>query len=161
MGLLVSLTPADLSASPVGCDTVIAGHIAWLGHDYPHRSIGAKFTRVKITSTAEAPQGTRWGHISVAEGGFGWHGTEMIGRFMVAFSDRRDASGRGFDPAQRDITDITLYADGRGELLLRSWGDARIVLSEMRCDTGGFLTAIEREANGASMITLSFRRETL
>jgi hypothetical protein len=78
----------------------------------------------------------------------------MEGRFMVAFSDR------GFDSNRRDITDITLWADGRGQIVLRSWGNAVLQLSDMRCDSTGFLSAIEREGNGTSMIALSFRRET-
>ena len=101
------------------------------------RRIGAKFARVKITSEAVAPAATKWGHVSVSEGAFGWHGDEMSGRFLVAFNDR------GFDPSKRDITDITLRANGTGEILLRSWGDARLVLSDLRCNTAGFLTALE------------------
>lgn len=148
-----ALGPAPVRAAPVGCSTMIAGHIAWMGGN-PNRRIGAKFSRVKITSAATAPASTRWGHVSAAEGAFGWHGTDMSGRFEVAFSDR------GFNPARRDITDITLRANGTGEILLRSWGDARIRLTDLRCDGAGFLNALEREANGVSMITLSFRRET-
>jgi hypothetical protein len=147
--------PTPASAIPVNCAAMIAGHIAWMGSiNYPHRRIGARFARVKITSGGPAPSTGRWGHVSVAEGAFGWHGTDMQGRFMVAFSDR------GFDPNRRDITDITLWADGRGQIMLRSWGNAVLPLTEMRCDSAGFLSAIEREGNGTSMITLSFRRET-
>ena len=146
--------PALATAAPVPCGTTIGAHIAWMGAGQGHRRIGAKFARVKITSSAEAPSGTRWGHISVSEGAFGWHGNEMTGRFMVAFNDRN------FDPARRDITDITLRADGTGQIVLRSWGNATLVLTELRCDSAGFLSAIEREANGTSMVTLSFRRET-
>lgn len=146
--------PTLATAAPVPCGTMIGGHIAWMGANQGHRRIGAKFARVKITSSAEAPAGTKWGHISVSEGAFGWHGTEMQGRFMVAFNDRN------FDPARRDITDITLRANGTGEIVLRSWGNARLVLSDLRCDSAGFLTAIEPESNGTSMVTLSFRHET-
>jgi len=71
-----------------------------------------------------------------------------------AFNDR------GFDPNRRDITDITLWADGRGRIMLRSWGDAVLWLTDLRCDSAGFMSAIEREGNGTSMVTLSFRRET-
>lgn len=146
--------PSSAAAAPVACDSLIAGHITWMGSSQGHRRIGAKFSRVKITSAAEAPSTTKWGHVSFAEGAFGWHGTDMSGRFMVAFNDR------GFDPAKRDITDITLNANGTGYVLLRSWGDAKLNLTELRCDSAGFLTAIEREGNGASLITLSLRRET-
>lgn len=146
--------PAPAAAVPVNCGAMIGAHIAWMTVSLGHRRIGAKFARVKITSSATAPSTSRWGHISVAEGAFGWHSTDMQGRFMVAFSDR------GFDPNRRDITDITLWADGRGQIMLRSWGNAVLPLSEMRCDSAGFLSAIEREGNGTSMVTLSFRRET-
>ena len=142
-----------ISAAPISCATMISGHISWMAGN-PHRRIGAKFARVKITSGGPAASDTKWGHISVSEGAFGWHGTDMQGRFMVAFNDRN------FDANRRDITDITLWADGRGQMMLRSWGNAVLPLSDMRCDSAGFLTAIEREGNGASMITLSFRRET-
>ena len=145
--------PMAAAASPVACNTFITSHIAWMGSSTKRR-IGAKFARVKITSEAVAPAATKWGHVSVSEGAFGWHGDEMSGRFLVAFNDR------GFDPSKRDITDITLRANGTGEILLRSWGDARLVLSDLRCDSAGFLTALESEGNGTSMITLSFRRET-
>ena len=91
---------------------------------------------------------------TTTEAAFGQHGSEMQGRFLVAFNDR------GFDQAKRDITDITLRSDGTGEIILRSWGDARLVLTDLRCDSAGFLTAIEREANGTSLVTFSFRHET-
>ena len=146
--------PAAAVASPVACNTFITSHIAWMGPSTKRR-IGAKFARVKITSDAVAPAASRWGHVSVSEGAFAWHGDEMSGRFLVAFNDR------GFDPSKRDITDITLRADGTGEIVLRSWGDAKLVLSDLRCDSAGYLTAMEYEGNGNSMITLSFRRETL
>lgn len=141
-------------AAPVSCASLIGGYISWMGGGLGHRRIGAKFARVKITSGATAPSTTRWGHISVAEGAFGWHGTDMQGRFMVAFSDR------GFDPARRDITDITLWADGHGNIVLSSWGSTLLPLSDLRCDSAGFLQAAEHEGNGTSFITLSFRRET-
>ncbi len=145
--------PASISAAPVSCVTMISGHIGWMGGN-PNRRIGAKFARVKITSGGPAASSTKWGHISVSEGAFGWHGTDMEGRFLVAFNDRN------FDSSRRDITDIKLWADGRGQIVLRSWGDAVLPLSEIRCDSAGYLSAIEREGNGTSMITLSFRRET-
>jgi hypothetical protein len=145
--------PAAAVASPVACNTFITSHIAWMGSSTKRR-IGAKFARVKITSDAVAPAAFKWGHVSVSEGAFAWHGDEMSGRFLVAFNDR------GFDPSKRDITDITLRANGTGEILLRSWGDTKLVLSDLRCDSAGFPTAIESEGNGRSMITLSFRRET-
>jgi hypothetical protein len=44
--------------------------------------------------------------------------------------------------------------------MLRSWGDAVLWLTDLRCDSAGFMSAIEREGNGTSMVTLSFRRET-
>ena len=145
--------PASAVAAPVPCNTFITSHIAWMGTSTKRR-IGAKFARVKITSEAVAPAASKWGHVSVSEGAFAWHGDQMSGRFLVAFNDR------GFDPSKRDITDITLRADGTGVILLRSWGDAKLVLSDLRCDSAGFLTAIESEGNGTSMITLAFRRET-
>ena len=146
--------PSLANAAPVACGPLIASHIAWMGGSPLHRRIGAKFARVKITSSAEAPATTKWGHISVSEGAFGRQGSDMQGRFLVAFNDR------GFDPARRDITDITLRSDGTGEIILRSWGNARLVLTDLRCDSAGFLTAIEREANGTSLVTFSFRHET-
>ncbi|HEX6375627.1 MAG TPA: hypothetical protein VFZ91_07885 [Allosphingosinicella sp.] len=151
--------PGGAGAAPVACSTLIAGHIVWMGQGTPtggqiRRRIGAKFARVKITSAAPGPAGSRWGHISVAEGAFGRAGSTMTARFLVAFNDR------GFDPARRDITNITLRANGSGEILLRSWGDTRLPLSSLRCDSAGFLTAIESEGNGTSMVTLSLRRET-
>lgn len=145
--------PAPAVAAPISCATMISQHISWMGSN-PNRRIGAKFSRVKITSGGPAASSTKWGHISVSEGAFGWHGQDMEGRFMVAFSDRN------FDPNRRDITDIKLWADGRGQIMLRSWGDAVLPLGDMRCDSSGFLSAIEREGNGASMITITFRRET-
>jgi hypothetical protein len=145
--------PSAAVASPVACAPFITSHIAWMGTS-TNRRIGAKFARVKITSGAVAPAASKWGHVSVSEGAFAWHGDEMSGRFLVAFNDR------GFDPSKRDITDITLRADGTGEIVLRSWGNAKLVLSDLRCDSAEFLTAIESEGNGTSMITLSFRRET-
>lgn len=156
---LALLWPGAAGAAPVACSTVIAGHIAWMGQGPAvggqiRRRIGAKLARVKITSGAPGPATTPWGHVSVAEGAFGRSGNTMQGRFMVAFSDR------GFDPARRDITDITLSADGTGQVMLRSWGNALIPLSDLRCDSAGFLTALEREANGTSLITFSLRRET-
>lgn len=150
---LGTLVPGPAAAAPVNCAAMITGHIAWMGPSL-HRRIGAKFARVKITSSAPAPATTRWGHISASEGAFAWHGDKMSGRFLVAFSDR------GFDPARRDVTDITLSANGSGQIVLRSWGNAVLALSDLRCDSSGFLNALEREGNGTSMITLSFRRET-
>jgi len=152
--ICLAATPAPAAATPVSCASLISGYIGWMRTGPTYRRIGAKFARVKITSFAIAPSTTRWGHISEAEGAFAWHGTDMQGRFMVAFSDR------GFNIAHRDITDITLRADGSGNIILRSWGDTLIPLSDLRCDSGGFLQAAEREGNGTSFITLSFRRET-
>ena len=147
--------PAGAGAAPIACGTLVSGHTAWMGQNPLHRRIGAKFARVKITSAATAPATTRWGHVSASEGAFGRSGsTAMLGRFLVAFNDR------GFDSARRDVTDIILRANGTGEIVLRSWGDARLVLSNLRCDSAGFLTALETEGNGISSITLSFRRET-
>ena len=151
--------PASAAAAPIACSTLIAGHIAWMAQGTPtggqiRRRIGAKFARVKITSATPAPAATPWGHVSFAEGAFARSGSAMQGRFLVAFNDR------GFDPGRRDITDITLTASGAGEIVLRSWGNTRLPLSGLRCDSAGFLNAIEREDNGISMITLSFRRET-
>lgn len=147
--------PTGAGAAPIGCGTLVSGHIGWMGQNPLHRRIGAKFARVKITSAATAPAVTRWGHISASEGAFGRSGSAaMQGRFLVAFNDR------GFDPARRDVTDIILRANGTGEIVLRSWGDTRLVLSNLRCDSAGFLTALETEGNGISSVTLSFRRET-
>jgi hypothetical protein len=154
LAILAMAQPVPAAAAPVSCTALVGGHISWMASS-PHRRIGAKFARVKITSSALAPSTTKWGHISVSEGAFGWAGNSMSGRFLVAFNDR------GFDPSRRDITDITLWADGRGEIILRSWGNARLPLSDFRCDSAGFLTAIEREGNGTSLVTLSFRRETI
>jgi hypothetical protein len=147
--------PAGAGAAPIACSTLLSGHIAWMGPSPLHRRIGAKFARVKITSAATAPATTRWGHISASEGAFGRSGSVVMqGRFLVAFNDR------GFDPARRDVTDIILRANGTGEIVLRSWGDTGLVLSNLRCDSAGFLTALETEGNGISSVTLSFRRET-
>jgi hypothetical protein len=149
------VAPSPATAAPVSCAALFSGHIAWISAGLGHRRIGAKFARVKITSGATAPAATKWGHISVSEGAFAFaHPGFMEGRFLVAFNDR------GFDPNRRDITDITLWADGRGRIMLRSWGDAVLWLTDLRCDSAGFMSAIERERNGTSMVTLSFRRET-
>jgi hypothetical protein len=157
---LALVWPAGAAAAPVACGPLIAGHIAWMGQGTPtggqiRRRIGAKYARVKITSAVPAPATTSWGHISLAEGAFGRSGSAaMQGRFLVAFNDRY------FLPERRDITDITLRSNGTGEIVLRSWDNTRLVLSNLRCDSGGFLTARETEANGVSSVTLSFRRET-
>jgi hypothetical protein len=155
ISLFVLVQPSPATAAPVPCSTLIGGHIAWISANLGHRRIGAKFARVKITSGAMAPAATKWGHVSVAEGAFAFaHPGFMEGRFLVAFNDR------GFDLNRRDITDITLWADGRGRIMLRSWGDAVLPLTDLRCDSAGFLSALEHEGNGTSMVTLSFRRET-
>ena len=146
--------PEPIAAAPVDCAAMISGHIAWMGAGLTNRRIGAKFARVKITSSTPAPSTTKWGHVSVSEGAFGWHQTDMSGRFFVAFSDR------GFDPNRRDITDITLWRTGRAEVMLRSWGNTVLPLSDLHCDSAGFLTGMEHEGNGTSLVTLSFRRET-
>ena len=146
--------PEPAAAAAVDCAAMISGHIDWMGAGLTNRRIGAKFARVKITSSATAPSTTKWGHVSVSEGAFGWHQTDMEGRFMVAFSDR------GFDSNRRDITDITLWRTGRAQIQLRSWGDTVLTLTDLRCDSAGFLTGLEHEGNGTSLVTISFRRET-
>jgi hypothetical protein len=152
---LSAIVPTQaLPAAPVDCAALISGHIAWMAADKLHRRIGAKFARVKITSAATAPSTTKWGHISASEGAFGWSGDFMQGRFMVAFSDRNN-----FDPSRRDITDITLWKTGRAQVFLASWNTV-LPLSDVRCDSAGFLTGMEHEGNGTSLVTLSFRRET-
>jgi len=153
VALLAAAVPGPAMAAPTSCAAMIGGYISWMGGS-PNKRIGAKFARVKITSGGIAPSTTKWGYIAESEGAFGWARDHMQGRFMVAFSDRSNFQG------QRDITDISLWADGHGQIVLSSWGGGIIPISNVRCDSVGFLSAIEGEGNGTSMVTLSFRRET-
>ena len=91
----------------------------------------------------------------------GWHGTDMTGRFTVVFSDRRTAGTQArFAPTKSDLQDITAFSDGRVRVMLRSWGDATIWLEDVQCYKDGFMTGINREGNGVSMMAFALARRS-
>lgn len=123
-----------------------------------HR-IGAKMAAVKIRERSGGVY--PWGHGSYSEGAFGWSGANLQGRFVMLFSDRKTSAGARFDKAQSDIQDVTLYTDGRVEIMLRSWGNAILKLEALQCYNDGFLTGIAREGNGVSFVSFALRKEVI
>lgn len=153
--------PADLSVS---CSAFIEGLWSWVNQNHTlsagGHKIGANMAAIKIRER----DGTvyPWGHGSYSQGGFGWNGDKLTGRFKVLFSDRRASSGGPrFDASKSDIQDITLFKDGRVEIMLRSWGNTILKLEELKCYRDGFLTGIKREGNGVSMVSFVMRKEVI
>lgn len=147
----------------VDCAAFIEGLWSWVNENHgpgegAHR-IGAKMSSVKIRERGLTTY--PWGHGAYSEGAFGWGGDKLMGRFKVLFSDRKNSAGARFDKAQADIEDVTLYKDGRVEVMLRSWGDTLLKLESLRCYNDGFLTGIKREGNGVSMVSFVLRKEVM
>jgi hypothetical protein len=148
---------------PNSCAAFIQDLWSWVnqkkGASAGDHRVGAKMAVVKIQSrgTTTYP----WGHGAYAEGGFGWSGDTLVGRFKVLFSDRKSASGARFDAAKADIQDVTLHKDGRVEIMLRNWGNTLLPLHDLTCHPDGFLTGIRREGNGVSMVSFALRKEVI
>ncbi len=123
-----------------------------------HR-IGAKMAAVKIRDRNGSVY--PWGHGSYSEGAFGWGGANLQGRFVVLFSDRKTSGGARFDKAKSDIQDVTLYTDGRVEIMLRSWGNTVLQLEAPHCYRDGFLVGVAREGNGVSLVSFALRKELI
>lgn len=155
------LKPAGMT---MACSAFIEDLWSWANENRApttggHR-IGANMATIKIRER----DGTvyPWGHGGYTEGGFAWNGNKLTGRFKVLFSDRRAGSGGPrFDASKSDIQDITLYKNGRVEIMLRSWGNTILNLEELKCYRGGFLTGIKREGNGLSMVSFVMRKEVI
>jgi hypothetical protein len=45
--------------------------------------------------------------------------------------------------------------------MLRSWGDATIWLEDVQCYKDGFMTGLDREGNGVSMMAFALRKEIM
>lgn len=147
----------------VDCAVLAEGLWGWVNENHgggegAHR-IGAKMASVKIRERDGSVY--PWGHGAYSEGAFGWSGDKLVGRFTVLFSDRKSGAGARFDKAQTDIEDITLYKDGRVEIMLRSWGNTVLKLEESRCYSDGFLTGLKHEGNGVSLVSFALRREVM
>lgn len=160
----VPATRSDRGSSEVACAGFVRDLWEWVNenrgaHAGAHR-VGAKMAVVKIRD--RRGEVYPWGHGAYSEGGFGWSGANLVGRFQVLFSDRRaTASGNRFDHSKADIQDVTLYTDGRVEVQLRSWGNTLLSLEDVTCFGDGFLTGIKREGNGVSLVSFALRKEVL
>lgn len=159
----VKLEKLKPATTEVECSGFIENLWSWVNENHglnegAHR-IGAKMASVKMRGVGGADY--PWGHGSYSEGGFGWGGDKLVGRFKVLFSDRKSGAGARFDAAQADIQDVTLYKDGRIEIMLRSWGNVVLPLHDLRCYKEGFLTGITREGNGVSMVSFALRKEII
>lgn len=147
-------------AAEINCKTFVADYVSWAKAKIGVNRVGAKMAAVKIRETN--PNVYPWGHGSYAEGGFGLHGNELVGRFITVFSDRKAPSGKyRFDPDKADIQEVDLFADGRVQIMLRSWGNATFLLDDVSCTDDGFVSGIMREANGKSMVTFVLRKEVI
>jgi hypothetical protein len=152
------ITP--VTAAEISCKAFVADYVSWAKAKIGVNRVGAKMTAIKIRETN--PTTYPWGHGSYAEGGFGLHGNELEGRFVTVFSDRKAPGGKyRFDPDKADIQDIKLFADGRVQVMLRSWGNATFLLENVKCTNGGFMYGVMRELNGTSMVTLLLRKEVI
>lgn len=156
---LLSMTWSSPADATVDCRPLIAEHVSWIKAKVTAHRVGAKMAAVKIRDSR--PERYPWGHGSYADGGFGLHGDDLVGRFLVAFSDRMKPGAHGFDPGRRDIQDVTVFADGRVQVLLRSWGDTALWLEQVTCYPEGFITGVKREGNGVSMVSLLLRKEVI
>jgi hypothetical protein len=146
------------TAGEINCKAFVADYVSWAKAKVGVNRVGAKMAAVKIRETNATTY--PWGHGSYAEGGFGLHGNELEGRFITVFSDRKAPGGKyRFDPKKADIQDVKLYADGRVQIVLRSWGDATFLLADVGCTDDGFIHGIMREANGTAMVTFVVRKE--
>ncbi len=157
-------SPMGGAASVVDCPTVIGEYLGWAGSgqgfEEGSHAVGAKMAALKIREMN--PETYPWGHGSYSEGRLGWHGNEMTGRFTVLFSDRKSSDGKyRFNPDAADLQDITVFADGRVQVILRTWGDATFLLEDVTCYADGFLTGVKREANGVSLVVLLLRKEVM
>ncbi len=155
---LLDIRPAT---SKIACDAFIQDFLDWLAERRTgaraHR-VGAKMTSVKIRD--RRGEVYPWGHGAYSEGGFGWGGSKLVGRFKTLFSDRRvGVGGNRFAHDKSDIQDVTLHADGRVEIMLRSWGDTMLTLENVTCYRDGFLTGVKREGNGVSLVSFALRKE--
>ena len=148
------------NAATIGCDAFVADYVSWAKAKIGTNRVGAKAATVKIRESN--PTRYPWGHGSYAEGGFGLHGNDLQGRFVTLFSDRKTPGGKyRFDPNRSDIQDVTLLADGRAQVVLRSWGDASFFLQSMSCSDEGFFTGVMHEANGRSLLSFVLRKEII
>ena len=148
------------NAGEISCEDFVAHYVSWAGQNQSAHRVGAKMAAVKIRTSN--PRAYPWGHGSYSEGGFGWHGNELEGRFKTVFSDRKAPGGKyRFDPNKADIQDVKLFEDGRVQIMLRSWGDATFFLNDVHCTDDGFISGIKREANGRSMVTFILRKEVM
>ena len=146
------------------CSTFIKTFTDWVKQkpclDEGCHTVGAKFSGVTIKD--KNVDNYPWGFIYCAEGRMGLHGNDLQGRFTAVFSDRKASDGKRFDPKKPDLIDVTIYADGRVQIMLRSWGDAVFWLQDVRCSNDGFLSGIIREGTTRpSMITIALRKETM
>ena len=148
------------AAGEINCKDFVSNYVSWAKEKVGVNRVGAKKTAVKIRETN--PTTYPWGHGSYSEGGFGLHGNELEGRFVTVFSDRKAPGGKyRFDPDKADIQDVKLFADGRVQIMLRTWGNATFLLDNVVCTDDGFINGIQREANGTSMVTFILRKEII
>ena len=151
---------AQSLTTEIDCKTFVADYVSWAKAKIGVNRVGAKMAAVKIRETN--PTTYPWGHGSYSEGGFGLHGNELEGRFITVFSDRKAPGGKyRFDPDKADIQDVKLLADGRVQIILRSWGNASFFLEGVRCTRDGFISGLKREVNGKSMVTFILRKEVI
>jgi hypothetical protein len=155
---LVLVCPA--TAGEISCKSLVADYVSWSKAKIGVNRVGAKMAATKIREKGHTTY--PWGHGSYAEGGFGLHGNELEGRFITVFSDRKAPGGKyRFDPDKSEIQDVKLFADGRVQITLRSWGNATFILDDVSCTNDGFISGIKREANGTSMVTFILRKEII
>lgn len=146
------------AAGEISCNSLVGDYVSWSRARPGVNRVGAKMAAVKIRE--KGPTTYPWGHGSYAEGGFGLHGNDLEGRFVTLFSDRKAPGGKyRFDPDRSDIQDVKLFADGRVQIVLRSWGNVKLFLDNIICTNDGFISGIKREANGTSLVTFVLRKE--
>lgn len=165
MVLLVLIGLAVLGRAAAGitnCPALITDHLDWIrqkpGQSRGSHAVGVKMAAVKIRE--RGPQTYPWGHGAYAEGRLGLAGDQMTGRLTVVFSDRKAGKYR-FDPAKTDLQDVTVFADGRVRVVLVSWSHTTLVLEDVQCYSDGFITGVEREGNGVSIVSLVLRKEVM
>lgn len=146
------------------CSTFIKTFTDWVRQksclDEGCHTVGAKLTGVTIKD--KNPDKYPWGFVYVAEGRVGLSGKNLIGRFTVVFSDRKATDGKRFDPRKTDLMDVTIFADGRVQVMLRSWGDATFFLENVQCFPDGFITGTMREGTSRpSQVTIALRKEIM
>jgi hypothetical protein len=145
-------------AREINCRTFVADYVSWAQAKLQVNLVGARMAAIKFPE--KNPTTYPWGNGSYSEGRFGWHGNELVGRFKTVFSDRKAPGGKyRFDPDKADIQDVTLFEDGRVQIVLSSWGSAIFFLDGVRCTDDGLISGILREANGTSAVTFVLRKE--